>query len=506
MGYYQHTLPHKVRDDIDRFELLPRGKPVVVGVSGGPDSLCLLHVLRALAPRYEATLHAAHLNHQLRGEEADADARFVQTLAAEWGIACTIANRDVAAYARQHKLAIEEAARQCRYGFLAQVAARVGADTIAVGHNADDQTESVLMHLIRGSGLAGLRGMLPRTPLSSYRFQLPDDEQRPLASELWLIRPLLKIPRAEIQAYCQQYDLTPRFDYSNLDTTYFRNWLRHELLPLMEMHNPGVSVVLRRTASVIAADYELLRGLMLEAWPRVVRSASNKAVTFDLTNWRELPLALKRATLREAIHRLRQTLRNINFVHVENALDIATRGQTGEQATLPAGLMLTVSYDTFTVADADALALPPDWPLLEPGTVLSVSAPGSTPLPDSDWVLCISNRSISDRLPGEQIQVENAWLAWLDAEAIKEPLVLRTRQAGDRLAPLGMGGHTKALRDVYIHAKIPQAWRDRMPVLVAGSRIVWACGVQIAHEARVTPATREVLEARFVRMKVESRK
>jgi tRNA(Ile)-lysidine synthase len=183
----------QVRQTIERYDLLPRGEPVVVGVSGGPDSLCLLHMLRQLAGDYDLALHAAHLNHQIRGAEAGADAAFVAALAAEWGLPCTVATRDVPALARQHKLAIEEAARQARYTFLAEVAGQVGSRTVAVGHNAGDQAETVLMHFLRGAGLAGLRGRLRKTPLSRYRLL-----QGQTGAALSLVRPLLETPRTEI--------------------------------------------------------------------------------------------------------------------------------------------------------------------------------------------------------------------------------------------------------------------------------------------------------------------
>ncbi|MBN1890932.1 MAG: tRNA lysidine(34) synthetase TilS [Thermoflexales bacterium] len=502
MGYGQHELVWKVRRYIDEHDLLPRGEALVVGVSGGPDSLCLLHALRALAPDRGWTLHAAHMNHQLRGDESDRDARFVQALADEWGIPCTVEACDVQAAARRDKLAIEEAARQCRYGFLARLAAQVGASRIAVGHNADDQAESVLMHLLRGSGLAGLRGMLPKTELSGLRLNAscsPIRDPQPAIRNLCLVRPLLGTGRVEIEAYCRQHHLEPRFDRSNLDTTYFRNWLRHTLLPLMESHNPDVSEVLCRTASVIAADYELLHGMLEQAWDQVVQAESEQAITFNLSAWRALPLALQRSTLREAIHRLRHTLRNINFVHVQNALEVATRGPAGQQATLPAGLMLSVGYDSLLIAGEGYTAPLPDQPYLEPGSAIELGTPLPSgthiPLPGSPWAIEL------DYLEPETLKPETAspWEAYLDADALESPLVLRTRRPGDRLAPLGMGGHTKALRDVFIHAKVPQAWRAHVPLLVSGSRVVWVCGVCASHEARLTPLTRRVLRARFVR-------
>ncbi len=244
----------------------------------------------------------------------------------------------------------------------------MGAQTIAVGHNADDQAETVLMHWLRGSGLAGLRGMLPVTSLEEYRLiETPGEGSGESIGNLKLIRPLLDVTRVEIEVYCRFHGLQPRFDRSNLDTTYFRNWLRHEVLPLLARHNPNVREVLRRSAQVIADDYALLRALLEETWPRVVIEETDGILAFDLAAWRGLAISLQRSVLREAIHRLRRSLRNIDFVHVENALEVARDGTTGDQATLPKGLMLTLSYDRFTVAAGERMpGWLPDWPLLPP--------------------------------------------------------------------------------------------------------------------------------------------
>jgi len=483
-----------VRNTIDRHDLLPSGGNVVVGVSGGPDSLCLLHVLRALAPEYGVTLHVAHLNHQLRGRDADEDAAFVQRLVAEWGLRCTVAARDVTAYAERERLAIEEAARQMRYGFLAEVAQQIGSETIAVAHHADDQAESVLMHVIRGSGIAGLRGMRPKSEMGDLRLA---NLQSPI-STLRLIRPLLYISRADIDAYCAANSLNPRFDVSNLDQTYFRNWLRHTVLPLLAEHNPGVRDVLCRTAEVATADYDLLRADMEHAWAQVAR-VSPAAITFDLAGWRALPLALKRATVRQAIHQLRQHLRNINFVHVERAVDVAEHGTTGDRATLADGLMLTLAYDSFTVADESHEGLLPDWPLLEPGTQMTVSVPGICALPDSDWALETRVSTIEETTLVVTANLD-PWTAYLDADLCSDPLTLRTRWPGDRIVPQGMSGHTMKVNELMINTKTPRVARDRMPLLVCGERIVWACGLRIDEHVRVTPATRCVLHLHFVRL------
>jgi tRNA(Ile)-lysidine synthase len=332
-----------------------------------------------------------------------------------------------------------------------------------------------------------------------------------------LVRPLLEIPRADVEDYCAFYGLQPRFDRSNLDTTYFRNWLRHEVLPLLARHNPNIREVVRRSAQVITDDYALLRSLLEESWTRVILEDSSSLpavqgggdgqavcrdeigtrIVFDLAVWRALPTSLQRSTLREAIHRLRRSLRNINFVHVENALLVARDGTTGDQATLPQGLMLTVGYDRFTVADGEASAPLPGWPLLAPGRQpMPVRVPGTTLLVGSDWKLEVDWVARVDLPEGWQTNTD-PWRAFLDADAVGNELWLRTRCAGDRFQPLGMGGRSAKLADFLTNQKVPRHLRDRLPLLVGEEGIVWVCGQRVGEGARVGEATERVLVLHF---------
>jgi tRNA(Ile)-lysidine synthase len=315
---------------------------------------------------------------------------------------------------------------------------------------------------------------------------------------LTLIRPLLEISRADVEAYCARHKLQPRFDRSNLDTTYFRNRLRHELIPYLETYNVNIREVLRRSASVMAADYELLRQQLEVTWGQVVRAESDQEVTFDLAAWRALPLGLKRSTLREAIHRLRRALRNIDFVHVENAVEILTGGETGAQATLPQGLMLTISYDSFSVADQDYRALP-ELPLLLSEGELPVAIPGRTRLPGTDWLLQVEILPRS-ALPDQALVAAQGWEAYLDSEAVGSACVLRPRRPGDRFCPLGMGGRSKRVNEFMINEKIPASWREHIPLLVnEEERIVWVCGWRPDERACVSDSTQQVVWLRFER-------
>lgn len=491
------ALLDRVRQNVEQHHLLSSGETIVVGVSGGPDSLSLLHMLCRLRKEYQLTLHVAHLHHGLRGSDADGDADFVQALATDWGLPCTVERVDVPALAREHRLSIEEAARRARYGFLWRKAEAVGARTVAVGHNADDQAETVLMHWLRGSGLAGLRGMLPMTSLGDYRLFPAPDQEHP-APKLGLIRPLLVATRTEIEAYCDFYSLTPRFDQSNLDTTYFRNWLRHEVFPLLAQHNPNVREVIRRSAQVIADDYVLLRSVLEDAWPRVVVEQSAVRIAFDLEVWRQLPTSLKRSTLREAIHLLRRSLRNINFVHVENALLVGRDGTTGEKATLPQGLVLTVEYERLTISDGADPGPKPASPILSAGSLpLAVTVPGRTQLPGSDWSL-VARVLMRSELPRDWASNADPWRAFLDLEAAGHGLWLRTREAGDRFQPLGMDGHSVKLTDYLTNEKVPRNQRDLLPLLVGKDGIAWVCGHRLDERAKVREGTAEILMLFFL--------
>lgn len=474
---------------ITRHDLLPRGSLVIVGVSGGADSLCLLHALHTLAPENKWRLHVAHLNHQLRGAAAQADADFVRDIARQWNLPCTIESRDVAAFARYHKLSLEEAARQVRYGFLLELAQAHHSDVIAVAHNADDQTESVLMHFLRGSGLAGLRGMQPKMLLEEYRIQQSQSEIQNLKSKIHLVRPLLETLRSVIDAYCAQHDLHPRIDATNADTTYFRNRLRHELLPTLEIYNPNIRSILRRTADVIAAEYEILQAHTNYAWDMTVVVESATAVTFNLLLWREQPIGVQRALLRRAIHQLRPPLRDIDFGHVEAALKILQRAHTGDQVTLPQNLLIEVSYDTFTISPREELAQP-DWPQLPEGlTSLAIDVPGVTPLPESIW-----------RLEAEILAVEvepaGGLIALLDADALPGLLIMRPRTSHDRFHPQGMPSPV-GLKDWMINAKVPRAIRDRLPLITSADQIVWVPGFRVGQPFLVTEKTQHIIKLVF---------
>lgn len=491
-------LVQKIAEFCQKNTLLTYGDQVIIGVSGGPDSLCLLNVLDTLRSTLDLTLTIAHLNHQLRGVDSQADEAFVRMVAVRCQLPIFVETADVATLSAQRKQSLEEAARQVRYAFLWRVAQKVKANKIAVGHNADDQVETVLMHFLRGTGLAGLRGMLPLIEITELRLHPADMPASPHAPAPQLIRPLLETSRSEIEAYCQAYQLEPRQDFSNQDTTFFRNRLRHELIPLLETYNPNIRQTLQRTAKIMATEAEFLRDQLAQAWQAIVRNESNERIELDLLAWRKLPLALKRSTLRRAVQMLRRSLRDINFEHIESALAIADKGGVGARASLPQGLMLTLNYHTFVIAPTYIPAAPalPDQPQLRQTQALPLNLPGVTILPGTNWQLR------TDLLTPEQanldrISLAERWEACLDADVIGHQPALRPRHPGDTFTPLGLGGQHQKVNEFMINKKIPAAWRKYIPLLVSGEQVWWICGYCPDDRARLRSTTQRVLYLKF---------
>lgn len=470
------SLIHKLAGTIHEHQLIAQGDTLVVGVSGGADSLTLLHALRVLAPEFDLKLHVAHLNHQLRGDASDADEQFVLHLALEWGLPAASARWDVGGYAQENHLSIEEAARNLRYQFLLGAANQVRANAIAVAHNADDQVETILLHWLRGAGMSGLRGMAHKS------------EVRRQTSDVRLIRPLLDIPRAEIEMYCVENNLQPRIDDSNFDKTILRNRLRHETIPYLETINPNLRAVIRQSARSIADDYAYIQQNILGIFDRMARPIENGFV-LDRKWFRALPVNLQRGVLREAVARLRR-LKNISFQHIENARRVAADKDAGAEATLPQGLLLVVGYDDFTVGEHLAL---PDAPLLLHRQEILLKAGDEMLLEESDWGTRVTSPQPSP------YQGEGVWSALFDADKIRGGLVLRPRKPGERFAPRGMNGKHKSLHEFMIDEKIPRHAREFIPILADEEKVLWVVGYRADERVSVTNATTNFVRVEFFR-------
>jgi tRNA(Ile)-lysidine synthase len=318
---------------IRRHHLVRTGGILVVGVSGGPDSVCLLHLLTRLREKLDILLHVAHLNHKLRGQESDDDAEYVLRMAGDLGWGVTVEQREVRSYRAKHHLSLEDAARRLRYRFFSGVADGVGADGVAVGHTADDQIETVLMRLIRGTGAKGLQGMRPATRWHP----MGDDGLR-------VVRPLLTVRREETEAYCREHDLHPRRDSSNLLPDRLRNRVRHEILPLLRRCNPRIDEALLRMVEALTSESSFVEDHASAAWPEVVAQADG-AFVMDKRRFRLLHPAVQRRLLRDAVRRLLGDLEDVEWKHIERmrtGFDL----RKGKRVVLPRRLTLHVEKDS----------------------------------------------------------------------------------------------------------------------------------------------------------------
>lgn len=421
---------------IDSCGLSDRRTPLVVGVSGGADSLALLHLLRTLG---FTALHAAALDHGLRGDAGAADAAYVRDLCAAWGIPVTVGQAHLDASAP----GVEARARDARYAFLARVAREQGAAHVAVAHHADDQAETVLLHLLRGAGLRGLRGMALTAPL-------------PGAPDLTLVRPLLDVARADLLAYCDAHGITPRHDATNADVSYLRNRLRHDLLPRMAAINPQVSRGLVRLSRHAARDDDYLEAER----DRLTADAITRtpgAIRLPRDRFTGLHPALQHRHLYWAAAALKPgTEPGADLI--AQAVALALAGRVGTRADLSAGLCLRVDYDAVVVevADADPLA-DADRPLIAADAEIPVTVPGVTPI-NPHWSLVIE--LAADGRDGLRLTIPDG-----------ARVSLRTRRPGDRFAPRGLNGRHQTMKKWMIDHQVPQRLRAHVPLLIVDERI-----------------------------------
>jgi tRNA(Ile)-lysidine synthase len=473
----QDSAEQKVLAFIRAKNLIARGEKVLVAVSGGPDSVCLLYILDTLRKELGIKLHIAHLDHQLRGAASAADARYVAGLARRLKIPATIDSKDVPAYRAQHRLTLEEAAREVRYGFLAEVAAQTGADKVAVGHTADDHAETVLMHILRGSGTKGLRGLLP---VSERQFS---------GKSVTIIRPLLEISREDTVAYCRRHRLQPRTDASNLSLEPRRNRVRRKLLPELQKYNPKIKEALARLARTSADDMDFIETEASRIQDKVTKSGPNHVI-LDKKSFLALHPALQRQLLRSSIESLLGSLKDIEADHIENIV-AALDKPAGRVIGLPFGLSFTIEYDRYVLASGAAALCP--LPPLENEVTLKV--PGETVF--SGWRVTATITSANEA--GDINEDNGGFSAWFDFAHVGKQLTVRRRLPGDRFQPLGLA-RPKKLNVFMIDARIPRAWRRFVPIVCSDGDIFWVVGYRISELARVRPATAKVLRLEFQRV------
>jgi tRNA(Ile)-lysidine synthase len=460
---------------------LPTNEIAVIGVSGGPDSLCLLHLAQQIP---SLNIIVAHFNHQLR-PEANLEAEFVRHVAEQMKLPFVTESADVRGYAEEYKLSLEEAARTLRYRFLFAQARSHLAGVVAVGHTADDQVETILMHFLRGAGLAGLKGMTGSTFLPEFDREIP------------LVRPILHLWRFETEAYCREHHLQPVYDPSNTVETYFRNRLRHSLIPELEKYNPRFKNTLLRTAEALAGDYEALTGAVDSVWQKVVLNADADHVAFRSSVMEEIPSGLRRNIFRKAMESIQPNLRNLDFNTLERAstfVGARTRSLNPDfiprQVDLTGGLYLYREGDTIYLAALEADLPSAHWPLIN--EVYEFQINGQVKL-NENFILSafeVDIETAQSFVHGNR----DSFVAWLDADLTGDRFTVRTRRTGDVFSPLGMNRQTVKLQAFFINVKIPRRARAGWPLVCAGEQIVWVPGFRLAHPFRVNKKTKRVVK------------
>jgi tRNA(Ile)-lysidine synthase len=465
-------LDRLVDEALTKHGLIAEGESVLIGVSGGPDSVALLHLLLDRVPARRLHLGIAHLNHQLR-DGADRDEEFVRQLAGDLGLPFHGHRADVRAWQARCRLSLEEAARQVRYAFFEEVCAANGYAKIALGHHADDNAETLMLHLLRGSGRLGLAGI-------------------PAIRAGVTIRPLIFATRSDIADYLRTRGIPYVSDPTNTDDAFFRNRIRHRLIPDLERdYHPGMRAILSRTALILRAEEEWLDSLVEPIYGSLLTAEGEGRVGLSAPALVRLPLAAARRVVRKALIQVKHDLRRVAFAHVEQVLELARRTTDAGPLHLPGHVYVRRQGDEIIVSRAEGAGgrpLPDETPrdfeyrlagcggltIQETGDCIRLSEVAAAAIPE---------------LAGCCPQT-----AYLDMAAVEFPVIVRNFRPGDRFSPLGMAG-TQKLKKYFIDHKVRRAERRRCPLLISRGRLLWVAGHRMDHLAGLSRQTRRVLKA-----------
>jgi len=457
------SVEKKVKSAVARYCMIAPGDRVVAAVSGGADSVCLLDVLDRLRYMLKITLIVAHLDHGLRPDADEQETAFVRDLAASRGLDVVFKKADPPLDPRGASL--EEKARDLRFRFLREVQGAWGAQRIATGHTLNDQAETVLMRLLRGSGSAGLSGIPP-------------------VRKDGIVRPLIEITREEICAYLDQRGLAHVTDASNFDVAYLRNAIRHHLLPRLETYQPRIKEILGRTAEIAREDNRCLAA-QAEAWLSEKAGTGSEGPVLPVSDFRSLPVSLQNHALRAAVNMAMGSLRGIGVAHIDAVRGLVTGLRPQAEITLPQGLVVRRAYDRLYFSREHG-PRPNNYAVV-------IEGPGTWHIETLGCAVSLEETTAGPSAPDPEA---GPWVAYLDAERIAFPLILRSFQPGDRFVPLGMKGHKK-LKDFFVDRKIPSHIRSRVPILAQGNRVAWVCGLRIDDRFKVGPRTKRILKISF---------
>jgi len=449
--------------------LIQPGDHVLVGVSGGADSVALLAVLCKLGAKHGFQVTAAHLNHRIRGKAANEDAEFVSKLADGFGIHCVIARSDVPRRAKRKGVSLEMAAREARYSFFAHTARKIEATVIATAHTANDQAETVLLKLMRGAGADGLSGMSRRTTVSGID----------------VIRPMLDVPREEIVAFLRRHHLEWREDLSNREVFFLRNRVRHELLPMIEERfNPSIRDALCRTVEILSNENQwmnLLAGKMLGQYTR-----SDGSLT--IPGLRDEHPAARRRMLRLWLVAAGVAVEHLNYDTICRADRLIEKNCGSGALDLPSGLVIRRQYDRLALVKSSA----------EKSTVpfrMRVQVPGETLPAEKGFcvITTIESGIVKDKCRGPGSIPARASIRL--SSIGKRGIFIRGWKAGDRIAPVGMSG-SKKVQDIFVDGKVPACRRNEVAIFECGGEIIWIPGYRVARGWEIIDPSLPALQIR----------
>ena len=440
--------------------LIMPGDRILAACSGGPDSLALVHILNRLKKEYSFSLAVACVNHMFRPEAAE-EAEYVAAFSASLGLESFVTAINVSAYAAANKMSAQEAGRLLRYQYLRSVTAEWGGAKIATGHHRDDQVETVLINLLRGAGSGGLRGIQPENG--------------------GIIRPLLAVSRRDIEDYCIEYGLKPRYDSSNSKTTYLRNRVRLKLLPTLEAdYNPAIREALWRLSELAGDEHDYLSREAARLWGTVAVAGAKVAI--DSKALAGLHKALQRELIRQAIEKKRGALTGISYGHVEKLLTMALSGTVGSLLPLPGGLIAVKTYEGLELAD--------NAPDQQHTSLVQGFEPAEVVVPG---ITTVGGMKILAEIVTGPPPKHGRDTGLFDLEQLSLPLTVRARQPGDRFRPLGLGG-SKKLKEFFIDNKVPEPERDSVPLIVDQQGILWVAGYRQSEHGRITENTQKILK------------
>lgn len=469
---------HSVQAALSSLGYEPDDK-LLVGVSGGPDSLVLADVLYRLGWQFAI----AHYDHQLR-PSSQTEREMVGDFAASLGVPFYYGSGDIAALAAKEKKGLEEKAREARYSFLFRTAQEQGAKAVVTAHNAEDQAETILMHILRGSGLDGLTGMRQES-LTSFHPQIQ------------LVRPLLSVWRDEIEAYCEQHDLLPVIDESNQDTQYLRNRVRHELIPELESYNVGVKQNLVRLAEILQDDRDYLQADYDRVYQQVITTSGKDLLSIDLASFSTLHPAAQKAVLKMGLHALLPSEKQVEYSMIAQIMEFAAKPPQKKHIVFAASLHAFIRDKELVLTRQAVLPLEHVYP----------HCPGEIEIPiSSSFKIELSPGCvlIGNVLPAEEYlqpkAVDGLLLeCYLDLDSFKSDTIkIRASNPGERYAPLGMRGKSMKISDLFVNKKIPVSARAAYPILLEGGSIIWIPGFQPAHAYRIVQETTRLLHLRVV--------